>query len=280
MACFRGPGIRAPAGDGAPPSAPPTGPLVSSLPSPAASPARVRSRTPWAQRLRRVLFVDALACPRCSTPERSVPLVVLAFLTDPAAALSRHAPRDRRRRLAGSGSRADRRTRWAPPGGSARSGGAPLGFVLPAHGSGGEGGEEATGPGSGPHRPRPLVEQFDDYVVGERLVRGLATLGESIADLGGIVIAYDALRRTDQYREGRTSNGLTPDQRFFLGYALAWMGSLRPETLARQIMTDVHAPQALRVNGPLSNLPELYAAFGVRPGDPMYRGEKDRVRIR
>jgi len=125
-----------------------------------------------------------------------------------------------------------------------------------------------------------LVRQFDAYRVGDRNVRGLATLGENIADLGGVVIAYEAFRQTEQWKQGTVVNGLTPDQRFFLGYALAWMGSLRPETLARQIMTDVHAPQALRVNGPLSNLPELYAAFGVRPGDPMYRGEKDRVRIR
>ncbi len=128
-------------------------------------------------------------------------------------------------------------------------------------------------------RTRLLVAQFDAYVLGGRHVRGLATLGENIADLGGVVIAYDAFRRTNQYREGRVINGLTPDQRFFLGYALAWMGSLRPEAIARQIMTNVHAPQMLRVNGPLSNLPEFYAAFGVQPGDAMWRAEPQRVRI-
>jgi putative endopeptidase len=128
-------------------------------------------------------------------------------------------------------------------------------------------------------RARLLVEQFDQYKVGDLHVRGLATLGENIADLGGIVIAYEAFRKTDQCKKGEKLNGLTPDQRFFLGYALAWLGDQRPEALAQQIMTDVHAPRALRVNGPLANIPEFLAAFGIKPGEPMYRPDSLRVRI-
>jgi putative endopeptidase len=128
-------------------------------------------------------------------------------------------------------------------------------------------------------RSRLLAEQFDQYKVGDLHVRGFATLGENIADLGGVVIAYEAFRKTDQWKQGQALHGLTPDQRFFLGYALAWLGDRRPESLAQQIMTDVHSPQALRVNGPLANVPEFLAAFGIKPGEPMYRPDSLRVRI-
>jgi putative endopeptidase len=123
------------------------------------------------------------------------------------------------------------------------------------------------------------VKQFDGYTVAGKQVRGLATLGENIADLGGVVIAYEAFQKTDQWRNGKAIDGLTPDQRFFLGFALAWMWVQRPEATAQQIMTDVHAPARFRVNGPLSDVPEFYSAFHIRPGDAMYRDEKDRVRI-
>jgi putative endopeptidase len=128
-------------------------------------------------------------------------------------------------------------------------------------------------------RARKLVEQYDAYRIGDRNVRGLATLGENIADLGGVVLAYEAFKQTEQWKRGEKLNGLTPDQRFFLAHALAWMGQRRPEALQAQIMTDVHAPAFLRVNGPLANVPEFHAAFGVRPGDAMYRAEDVRVTI-
>ena len=128
-------------------------------------------------------------------------------------------------------------------------------------------------------RSHKLVEQFDQYVIGEKHVRGQATLGENIADLGGVVLGYEAFKKTDQWKQGQSINGLTPDQRYFLGYALSWLGQRRPEALAQQIMTDVHAPGFLRVNGPLANVPAFYAAFGVRPGDPMYRADAVRVEI-
>jgi putative endopeptidase len=128
-------------------------------------------------------------------------------------------------------------------------------------------------------RAKKLADQFSDYVIGDKHVRGQATLGENIADLGGVVLGYEAFKRTDQWKRGEKINGLTPDQRYFLGYALSWLGQRRPEALQNQIMTDVHAPAFLRVNGPLANIPEFYAAFGIKPGDTMYRADDVRVTI-
>ena len=128
-------------------------------------------------------------------------------------------------------------------------------------------------------RADKLVEQFNRYRVGEKNVRGRATLGENIADLGGVVLGYEAFKKTEQWKTNEKLNGLTPDQRYFLGYALSWLGQRRPESLAQQIMSDVHAPQFLRVNGPLANIPEFYAAFGVKPGDAMWRPDSLRVVI-
>ena len=128
-------------------------------------------------------------------------------------------------------------------------------------------------------RAKKLADQFDGYVIGGKHVRGQATLGENIADLGGVVLGYEAFKHTEQYKRGEVINGLTPDQRYFLGYALSWLGQRRPEALQQQIMTDVHAPGFLRVNGPLANIPECYAAFGIKPGDAMYRPDDLRVVI-
>jgi len=128
-------------------------------------------------------------------------------------------------------------------------------------------------------RAQTLIDQYDAYVVGDRHVRGEATLGENISDLGGLVIGYEAFKKTEQWKKGEKLNGLTPDQRFFLGYAFAWMGQQRPEYLDQMIMSDVHAPAFLRVNGPVSNVDAFYDAFDVKPGDAMYRAPGERVRI-
>ena len=128
-------------------------------------------------------------------------------------------------------------------------------------------------------RAQKLVEQFNGYTVGDKHVRGQATLGENLADLGGVVLGLEAFKKTDQYRRNVLINGQTPTQRYFLGYALSWLGQRRPQALAQQIMTDVHAPGFLRVNGPVVNVPEFYSAFGVKPGDPMYRKPEDRVAV-
>lgn len=129
-------------------------------------------------------------------------------------------------------------------------------------------------------RAKVMIEQFNSYVVLDSMhINGEATLGENIADLGGLVIGLDAFKKTEQYKNGTVINGLTPLQRFWLGYAYSWLGHQRAERLARQVMTDVHSPAFLRVNGPLSNIPEFYEAFGVKPGGKMYRSDDKRVKI-
>jgi len=129
-------------------------------------------------------------------------------------------------------------------------------------------------------RAQMLVDQFNGYVVLDSLhINGKATLGENIADLGGIVLGIDAFKKTKQYKEGKKTNGFTPMQRFFLGYALSWLSHQRDEVLANQILTDVHAPAFLRVNGPFSDVPEFYEAFNIKKGDEMWLDPDKRVKI-
>jgi len=117
-----------------------------------------------------------------------------------------------------------------------------------------------------------IVRQFDEYVVVDSLhVNGEATQGENIADLAGMLLGWDAFTQTEQYKAGKPLGGLTPAQRYFVGWSLGWMNQLRPENLAVRVKTDVHSPSFLRVTGPVSNLPQFYEAFGVQPGDRMYR---------
>jgi len=129
-------------------------------------------------------------------------------------------------------------------------------------------------------RAQMLVNQFNNCVVLDSLhVNGKATLGENIADLGGIAIGITAFKKTAQYKEGKTINGLTPMQRYFLGYALGWLGHTRNESLANQILTDVHSPGFLRVNVPFSDTPEFYEAFKIKKGDKMWVDVNKRVKI-
>lgn len=130
------------------------------------------------------------------------------------------------------------------------------------------------------HRAHFIIQQFNEFMPVDTLhVNGSATQGENIADLGGMLIGLDAFKKTEAYKKGEIIGGYTPLQRFFLGYAYGWMGQRRKESLARQVMTDVHAPEKERVNGPVVNVPEFYEAFGVKPGDKMYRPDSLRVKI-
>ncbi len=124
-----------------------------------------------------------------------------------------------------------------------------------------------------------LIDQFSGYGIYGLHVNGKATLGENIADLGGIVIGLDAFKKTDQYKEGKSINGFTPVQRFFLGYALGWLGQQRQEMLSSQILTNEHAPGFMRVNGPFTDVPEFYEAFHIKKGDKMWLDPGKRVRI-
>ncbi len=129
-------------------------------------------------------------------------------------------------------------------------------------------------------KTRMIVEQFDGYVAVDTLhINGDLTQGENIADLGGIMTGLDAFKGTAQYKNRQTIAGLTPEQRYFLGFALAWMVNQRPESIASQVRSNEHAPPKFRVLGPLSNMPEFYESFGVKPGDAMWRPETKRVKI-
>jgi putative endopeptidase len=128
-------------------------------------------------------------------------------------------------------------------------------------------------------RAQMLVAQFNGYSIYGLHVNGKATLGENIADLGGIVIGLDAFKKTDQYKEGKSINGLTPVQRFFLGYALGWLGQERKEALSSQILTNEHSPGFMRVNGPFTDVPEFYEAFHIKKGDKMWLDPDKRVKI-
>ncbi len=125
-----------------------------------------------------------------------------------------------------------------------------------------------------------LVTQFNKYtLLGDKHPNGEATLGENIADLGGVIIGFDAFKKTEQYKANKKVGGLTPEQRYFLGYAYGWMQTRRPEMQAQLLLTDVHAPIFLRVNGPMSNSDAWYQAFGVTKTHKMWRDSVDRVRI-
>ncbi|HYE54646.1 MAG TPA: M13 family metallopeptidase [Chitinophagaceae bacterium] len=129
-------------------------------------------------------------------------------------------------------------------------------------------------------RAQLMVKQFSEYIPVDTLrINGQATLGENIADLGGAVLALDAFKKTDTYKQGKTINGMTPLQRFFHGYALGWLGHIRNEALANQLLTDVHSPVQYRVNGPFVSIKEFYEAFNVKPGSKMYRPDSLRVNI-
>ena len=129
-------------------------------------------------------------------------------------------------------------------------------------------------------RAQRIIQQYNGYVaIGTLHVNGAATQGENIADLGGINLGWDAFRKTDQYKRGVKIGGLTPAQRYFIGWSLGWMNEIRPENLAVRVKTDVHAPSPFRVIGPVSNMVPFYEAYGVKPGDRMYRADSVRVQI-
>jgi putative endopeptidase len=125
-----------------------------------------------------------------------------------------------------------------------------------------------------------IIKEFNEFNPVDTLhVNGDATQGENIADLGGLLLGLDAFKKTDAYKKGEKIGGLTPLQRYFLGYSYGWLYTERKERLANQVMVDVHSPAKERVNGPMVNIPEFYEAFNIKPGDKMYREDSLRVKI-
>jgi putative endopeptidase len=125
-----------------------------------------------------------------------------------------------------------------------------------------------------------IIQQFNEFIPVDTIhINGDATQGENIADLGGLLIGWDAFIKTESYKNEEKIGNLTPAQRFFLGYAYGWLSEQRKESIASQLMTDVHATAKERVNGPMANIPAFYEAFGIKPGDKMYRADSLRVNI-
>lgn len=129
-------------------------------------------------------------------------------------------------------------------------------------------------------RADKVVNQYDAFVVNDSLhVNGKLTLGENLADLGGLSIAYEAFKKTSEGQSDKKIDGFTPDQRFFLSWAQVWRANILPEFAAQLLMVDPHSPGMARCNIPVSNMDAWYKAFDVKPGDKMYRPENERAKI-
>jgi predicted metalloendopeptidase len=129
-------------------------------------------------------------------------------------------------------------------------------------------------------RAKVLVDQFNEFEPLPGLhVNGELTLGENIADLTGLVIARQAYLLALKGTPGPAIDGVSADQRFYMGWAQSWKAKEREESLRQQVLTNVHSPEMYRANGPIRNIPEFYAAFGVKEGDKMFLPPAQRVKI-
>lgn len=125
-----------------------------------------------------------------------------------------------------------------------------------------------------------LAAQFDQIiVVKDQHANGHLTLGENIADQGGLRIAYDAFKTTQQYREGKSIDGFTPTQRFYLSYGRIWADNMTEEAIFQQTKSDPHSIGRYRVNATLRNIDTFFDAFGIKAGDKMWLDPADRAII-
>ena len=129
-------------------------------------------------------------------------------------------------------------------------------------------------------RADKVAAQYDAFTVNDSLhVNGRLTLGENLADLGGLNIAYQAFKNTPEGKSDKKVDGFTPDQRFFLSWAQVWRANITPEYAAQGIVVDPHSPGMYRCNGPVSNIDAWYKAFDVQPGEAMYKPESARIKV-
>ena len=125
-----------------------------------------------------------------------------------------------------------------------------------------------------------LAEQFDAFEpLPRQFINGRLTLGENIADLAGLVMAYRAWRILVGPDGAPEIDGFSGDERFFIGYANIWRTKIRPEYLREMLVNGPHSPPRYRVTGTLRNMDAFHAAFETEPGDGMYLPEAERVRI-
>ena len=129
-------------------------------------------------------------------------------------------------------------------------------------------------------RAQVIVEQYNSYSpIDSMHINGQLTLGENIADLGGMIVAYYAYQMALDGKEAPVIDGFTGDQRFFLGLAQVTRGVMRDEAMRQRLLTDPHSPGEYRCNGVVANMPEFYKAFDVKEGDGLYRPDEKRVSI-
>ncbi len=130
------------------------------------------------------------------------------------------------------------------------------------------------------NRTKQLVAQYNAYKPFDDLsVNGELTLGENIGDLSGVTIAYKAYKASLNGKEAPVIDGLTGDQRFFMGYAQIWRAKIVEKSMRNRVATDPHSPGEFRALGSLSNMNEFYQAFDVKEGDAMYIAPEKRVKI-
>ena len=129
-------------------------------------------------------------------------------------------------------------------------------------------------------KTQQVVDLYSSFTVLDSMhVKGALTLGENTADIGGVSIAYDAFKMTQQGKDTVKIDGFTPDQRFCISIARIWRVKMKDEFLRFWINNNPHSPPTWRVNGPLMNMPYFHQAFNIQPGDKMYVEEKDRIKI-
>ena len=128
-------------------------------------------------------------------------------------------------------------------------------------------------------RTKQLVKLFDEFQVRGYQINGQLTLGENIADLGGLNVAWDAYQMTDEAKANQSIDGYTPAQRFFISYGTIWRNNSRDKYIERQVKTDVHSPAEARVNRTLGSMPHFYEAFDIQPENGMYIAPEERANI-
>jgi endothelin-converting enzyme/putative endopeptidase len=127
-------------------------------------------------------------------------------------------------------------------------------------------------------RAQCVVDQYSGYIAVDKLhINGKLTLGENVADLGGVRLGYVALMKILAKNPAPDVGGFTPAQRYFIAYGQSWCGQTRPESKRLRVATDPHSPAEFRVNGVVSDMPEFAAAFSCKPGAPMVRAKACRV---
>ncbi|WP_029282198.1 M13 family metallopeptidase [Pedobacter sp. R20-19] len=125
-----------------------------------------------------------------------------------------------------------------------------------------------------------VVALYDKFtLLDNQHVNGALTLGENLADIGGLNIAYDAFKLTDQAKSDKKIDGFTPDQRFFLGFAQVWRMKTRDESMRVRIKTDPHSPEMFRVNGTVYNMEAFYKAFNIPSTAKMYLAPENRLGV-